>query len=243
MSALHMVEMHLDMPALMRFARDQGLLHPAADDDLGYLVHAWLRAAFGDEAPGPWRLLLGGRRPTRILAYSAVDAVRLRGRMADFADPGVLEVCVPDDLRSKEMPLWQVGRRLGFEALCCPVVREGATGTEKDAFLHELPSERVGAPLRREDAYGAWARTRLEHYSGVSVGRVGVHGFRLVRMLRRPRPTGRERRVAVIVRPQVLVRGDLTVLDPGALSELLTHGIGRHRTFGYGMVLLRPPGQ
>jgi CRISPR system Cascade subunit CasE len=38
-----------------------------------------------------------------------------------------------------------------------------------------------------------------------------------------------------------LLRGELTVADPDAFSALLARGVGRHRAFGYGMLLLRPP--
>ena len=40
--------------------------------------------------------------------------------------------------------------------------------------------------------------------------------------------------------PDVVMRGVLTVTDPDAFSNLLAHGIGRHRAYGYGMLLLRP---
>ena len=36
------------------------------------------------------------------------------------------------------------------------------------------------------------------------------------------------------------VEGTLTVGDPDAFSRLLARGIGRHRAFGFGMLLLRP---
>jgi CRISPR system Cascade subunit CasE len=241
--AVHMVEIHPDMRGLTRFARDQGLLHPGADEDFGYLVHAWLRAAFGTSAPGPWRLLLDGRRPTRILAYSALDADDLGQHMRAFADPTVAAVCEPDGIRSKEMPSMRPGRRVGFEVLCCPVVREGATGTERDAFLHGLPGDRAAAgAVGREDAYCSWLRDRMEQFEGLSLGQVGVKGFRLVRLLRRAAADGSHRRAAaVLVRPQVLVEGTLTVLDPRVLTSLFMRGVGRHRAFGFGMVLLRPP--
>ena len=37
------------------------------------------------------------------------------------------------------------------------------------------------------------------------------------------------------------MRGILTITDPIAFAELLKRGVGRHRAYGYGMLLLRPP--
>ena len=36
------------------------------------------------------------------------------------------------------------------------------------------------------------------------------------------------------------MRGTITIVDPGKFTELVAHGIGRHRAYGYGMLLLRP---
>ena len=36
------------------------------------------------------------------------------------------------------------------------------------------------------------------------------------------------------------VHGTMTVTDPAAFAQLLAHGVGRHRAYGYGMLLLRP---
>ena len=38
-----------------------------------------------------------------------------------------------------------------------------------------------------------------------------------------------------------MVHGALTVTDPDAFAALLARGVGRHRAYGYGMILLRPP--
>ena len=242
MSHVNLIELRLDTAGLVRFAQDRGLLHPTGDEDMGYAVHAWLRSAFGQLAPAPWRLFMDRRRPTRVLGYGPHGEEELRQVMADFADPGVLAVC-PDreaDVRSKEMPPWRSGRRLRFEVLCSPVGREARTGIEKDLFLI-LAREGTTSDLSREETYAAWARAQMEKAGGAKVDEIHVSGFRLVRLLRRPAGTDQQRRASVLVRPQVLVRGELTLTDADAFAYTLGHGIGRHRAFGYGMVLVRPP--
>jgi CRISPR system Cascade subunit CasE len=41
-------------------------------------------------------------------------------------------------------------------------------------------------------------------------------------------------------KPDVTFRGMLEVVEPGAFEALLRRGVGRHRAFGFGMLLLRP---
>ena len=40
--------------------------------------------------------------------------------------------------------------------------------------------------------------------------------------------------------PDAVMRGNLTVTDSDSFVALLARGIGRHRAYGYGMLLLRP---
>ena len=42
--------------------------------------------------------------------------------------------------------------------------------------------------------------------------------------------------------PDAVMRGVLTITDAAAFTALLAQGIGRHRAYGYGMLLLRPAG-
>ena len=37
--------------------------------------------------------------------------------------------------------------------------------------------------------------------------------------------------------------GTLTIDNPAAFARLLARGVGRHTTYGYGMLMLRPPGK
>ncbi len=241
MITLHMVELRPDLAALLYFLRDQGLETRDGDEDLGYGIHAWLGAAFGEQAPKPWRLFMDRRRPTRILGYSSVGAGRLRQRLQDFATPGVLAVCPEPDtaILGKPMPTWRPGRRLAFELQCCPVGRKAASGVEKDLFLIRA-DEGDSGEVRRDDVYCEWVRERLERDGVVTVTAISLAGFRLLRQTRRGQLSGGSRKRSQLVRPQALMRGEVVVNDADGFTELLGHGIGRHRSFGYGMLLLGP---
>lgn len=234
---LYMIELHPDPGRLFAFLQSQGLLH---DEHLGYGVHAWLRAAFGDLAPKPWRLLWDRKRPARVLGYARCDARELYRRLQDYAEPLAAAVCPFELMASKEMPTFSPGRMLRFEVLAAPVGRKARTGQEKDLFLLAVEQKSLAgeAPPPRYSAYCQWVREQLERQAACQVVTVAPLSFRLVRQLRRTQPPDRKTRALTC--PEVLFSGRLAVKDADAFQALLARGVGRHRAFGYGMILLRP---
>jgi CRISPR system Cascade subunit CasE len=243
---LFMVQLRLNAERLIRFAQDQGI-NQARDEDLGYCIHAWLAATFGPLAPKPFRLLdpsIAWRknRPLQWLGYSAHDGAALREQAETFAAPLALAVCDPADLAgAKRMPpAWTAGWRFGFEVLACPVSRR--EDEEKDVFLRQVEAMgETDSPLDRTAVYSAWLARQLDRAAALES--VWLEGFRLVRLLRRSQETADQARRfgRRLVHPQALLRGELTVRDGAAFAGLLARGVGRHRAFGYGMLLLRPP--
>lgn len=235
--ALYLVEIRPDSAALLRFLDMQGLTG-RADEDLGYGIHAWLSAAFGEFAPRPWRLLWQHGRPPRILGYSHQDATQMRDRLEEFADPGAMVVCSKtDDILSRTMPTFRVGRQLGMDVQCMPVIRKSRTGIEQDVFL----SVEEGRGRRRDDVYCEWARDRLLTSGAIGDVHLAVQGFRLVKQMRRTSSRDGKRNASTLVRPQVQLQGRFVIKDAEAFRALLARGLGRHTAFGYGMMLLRPP--
>ncbi|MGI6035537.1 MAG: type I-E CRISPR-associated protein Cas6/Cse3/CasE [Limnochordia bacterium] len=242
MKPLFMLELELDVVALYRFLHTQGLSGREDDTELGYGVHAWLSAAFGELAPKPWRLLMDNNRPPRILGYAPHDAGALQQRIVEFSDPSVLQACPEPQLMiaSRAMPTWQKGRRLGFQTLVCPIGRKARSGIEKDLFLIHADSQGNDSELCRETIYCDWAKKRFNDYS-VAVDSIRLAGFRLVKQMRQTQSSNGKRVLRRIVRPQALLEGRITIGDPNEFTRFLRRGVGRHRAFGYGMILLRPP--
>lgn len=241
MTTLYMIELRPDLNALLRFLHGQGF-DSSGDEDLGYGIHAWLAAAFGELAPKPWRLLFDRRRPARVLGYASCDAEQLRQRIRDFSEPSVYSVC-PDPetmIASRAMPTWRSGRRLAFEVQCCPVARKASSGEEKDLFLIHADTAEQGS-LKRDTVYCEWVQERLERDNAANVRSINLVGFRLVGQTRQGRGDAGRRSRSRLVRPLAILQGELEVGDPAAFSTLLARGVGRHRSFGYGMLLLRPP--
>ena len=59
---------------------------------------------------------------------------------------------------------------------------------------------------------------------------------------RRDEETDEPRKSKLFPRPDVVFAGRLRVTEPAAFGAWLGRGVGRHCAFGFGMLLLRPPG-
>lgn len=242
----HMIEVRLDALALMRLARERGL--PRRQVDLGYLLHCQLGETFGEIAPRPFAILgrepLAGARELTVLAYATADATTLQQRALEGARPGSFAAIDWARFASKPMPNdWAPGRQLAFEVRACPVVRMGSQrdqhrkGAEVDVFLSEC--WRIGAetPVDREQVYRRWLSERLAA-RGVRALEVRVEALQLGPVTRRDHKPVRSSHV--MRRPDVRFAGRLEITDGALFAQSLARGVGRHRAFGFGMLLVKP---
>lgn len=250
----YMLRLRLHSRALAALGQRRRLPHRA--DDTGYLVHSFLRELFGELAPSPFSIEREEGRLLEVLAYADYRASQLREHASIFADPfhdsGVdwasfADKPVPDE--------WRPGQRLGFKVRVCPVVRRAkpglggeAAGREMDVFLARIEANPADA-ADRYATYLEWLGAALERSTGASMLRASVDSFRLRRLVRRNGshepttvPATRSSDRGASGRPDVTVLGELTVTDSAAFVKLLRRGVGRHRAFGFGMILLRPGG-
>lgn len=253
---LHMLRAAPDRPRLAMWAAGQHLL--GRDGELGYALHAALRAAFGELAPAPFRLY--ERRPRHrgeperddsvLYAYSQYPAPALKEHARALADPMLWEALDLDRLGGKPMPTaFSAGQRLGFEVRVRPVRRrERPDGTfERDVFLIACDRVPAEAAVARAEVYAAWlderllaggARIRCDMADDRERLRCRLDAFRRARVARRDKA----RQLRWVEGPDAILSGVLEVTDPERFAVLLARGVGRHRAFGYGMLLLRPPG-
>lgn len=232
MSGLQLLRLQIDRPALMRFAQGQGLLR-YDDEGHGYALHAWLAAMFGQYAPRPFRLL---EPRAELLGYSKVDAATLTESAQAFATPQAWATLVSGSLATKPMPTtWRPRQRMQIDVLACPVSRKD--DSEKDIYLRTLDRLGDAAPPRAE-VYIDWFRRQWAN--AVIFEHVELLGVVRRRLMRRGRTEGESRRPRGIERPQALFRAVVQVDDAAAFDRLLARGIGRHRAFGFGMMLLSP---
>lgn len=246
-NGLYLVQLALHTDRVFALARQRRL--PSREVDTGYVVHGLLRGLFGDVAPQPFALMPAKARVLPVLAYSSVDDGVLRRRAEEFADPELHASVDWSRFVAKAMPTdWSPGRRLGFELHSCPTVRMAkagphhAAGAEVDVFLARCwQAPTPDTPVDREAVYREWLGTQVDRRAGARVVRVDVAGFQVERVLRRTQAVGGDRKSRLLRKPEVTFRGELEVTDGPAFVGLLRRGIGRHRAFGFGMILVRPP--
>jgi len=242
-NTLYMTQIRIKPEALMAFARDHDH-HKPHDDDLGYTAHAWLAAMFGQLAPAPFRIFPPKGRSAahpswKILAYTTSPMDTLMEHASMYATPTTMAVTEAGYIAQKTMPgIIPKGKEVAFESMVCPVTRVGAA--EKDVYLRRVETSGEGPPPSRLEAYLQWLHGRLE--GAATMKNVSLQSFRLARMTRKNHPGGDEPRAAKsLVFPQAVLSGQLRVENEAAFMRLLARGLGRHRAFGYGMILLRPP--
>jgi CRISPR system Cascade subunit CasE len=249
MSELHLVRLVLDRRAVARVASRRR--HGQELDD-GYFLHAGLAQLFAtssDPAEVPLHNFalddlraasVGDPTALFVLAYADRDEQALRAMMNPAH--GLLREC-----QSRRLPAFESGQRLGFRTRVCPVTRTRTPGErplgvdhrgkakcrELDAFVHATLGVSSDVKVDREGVYTAWLQAQLTREGQCRLDEARLTAFRREGMHRR----GGSR----IERPNAVMEGTLTVTEPVGFSSLLARGVGRHRAFGFGMLLLRPP--
>jgi len=185
------------------------------------------------------------------------NALHERAKLS--APPAVYDGCDWDALATKEMPqTFPDGLRLRFELRACPVVRKSSAGEgenragkprtwhagqELDAFLAEAWTSERDDELDRETVYRRWLTRQFDQRGGATVepDDISMERFSIERMTRRSHGDNGEadRPVHTVKKPDVTLTGTLTVTDGAAFTDLLRSGIGRHKSFGYGMLKVR----
>lgn len=243
---VHLVKIPLRPEKLVALARLRGV--NVRDLDEGYLCHCVLRELWQELAPAPFVLRSRGRT-LDVWGYTAADGATLIDHARAYGDPALLAAISDVSLiASKTLPRFEPGRRVGFLLRACPVVRltNGTTRdrprAELDAFDARCRTLPTTTFVSREEVYREWLLTRLNQpeITGASAGPVRVAGFSLERMVRRTQ--GTTRRAHQLTRPDVRFEGDLVVVDGDRFTRWLAHGVGRHRAFGFGALILVPPG-
>lgn len=234
--ALYLIRLRPDKQAFVRWAHRQRLL-PAGVDE-GYAWHALLKAVLGDLAPQPFVVR---DQSQELLAYSQEDT-RLWTSMAQ--DPEAIRALGLESLEAKPLPEdFRAGDRLSFEVRVRPIVRsrQGRNDIkELDAAVVRIDGE----PVReREVVYREWLSRELNRDSAaeLSGGPPRLVSYCRSRVLRRAHRDGK-RQVTKVDGPDALFRGELVIENPDSFLKLLARGLGRHRAFGFGCLLVAPPG-
>jgi CRISPR system Cascade subunit CasE len=227
-----------DAKALAVWATRHGVLSP--DGDYGYALHGLLSAAFGEQAPKPFRYM---DNKQGLLAYTleSLETLRLN---ASLTTPDVARALGLGELDARPFPsVWKEGQALGFEVRVRPVIR-AKDGRERDAFLHAvdaIPAAEGDGIAQRAMIYGDWLAKQFAIEGAAQIIQAQMEEFRLTRVLRKASAgENGKRKSHPVTGPDALFKGQLLVGNPDAFARLLARGVGRHRAFGFGMLLLKP---
>lgn len=234
---LHRFDLHHE--PLIKLGRRHRLPHPG--EDMGYLVHAAMASLFGDLAPRTFSITHQNRGIVQVLGYSEHEQEKLVDHVSFFATPEAAAICPPSGIQSKRMPArWRPSTVLGFRTRVCPTIRlqteqhNHRRRAEVDAFLEAQWQDQEAT---RPAAYRSW----LERAMGPAVKLLllQLDNCCLESVVRRTHE--RERRAKQgLKKPSASFTGALEILDGELFARLLARGIGRHRAFGLGMLLLHP---
>jgi CRISPR system Cascade subunit CasE len=175
------------------------------------------------------------------LAQDITEATQLQ-----FPRPGSLaSALMPATLEARSMPMaWRTGQELDVQVR----VRRAKGGKEVDAFVltqpsNENPGDASGRSIAaRETAYADWLGHQMSREGACELVIAQMVAFKRTRLLTRPK-VEEKRTSAVSEGPDATMHARLRIKDPDTFVALLKRGIGRHRGFGFGMMLLAPPGR
>ena len=271
MTALTMLRVHVDLNALARYADDRSWTKRTRDGresdagfDEGRALHHVLDESFGPGTLRPFRLMAPRDKTLgSIYAYTTQTEAGIRDAVSAAAPPEAARILGLDRFEFKAMPTaWTTGRRLGFDVRIRAIVRiKGElpnprhpskpykSGSELDAFFVEAlrkfpgsrpvmidgeatPSGMLEAGRTREAVYRDWLAARFGAAATLDPEQSTMQKFHRSRIARAG---------GSLEGPDVVFHGTLTITDPVAFAGLLANGIGRHKAYGYGMLLLRHP--
>ena len=202
--------------------------------DTDYLIKTALTETLAGAAIRPWAFHAMRSGMATIVGYSRQSPDALNTARA-LALPALQQVVGP--VIGGLMPTCDDGQRFAFAVRLSPLIHVTRNGIrrhgERDAFLVAADSHTGEDPLRREPVYIAYLKKRL---AGAEIVTARLTGFRLNRMARKSAKTGVGQRVV----PQAWIEGLLVVTETARFEQTLLDGVGRQRTFGCGMIRLRP---
>jgi CRISPR system Cascade subunit CasE len=249
---LHLVRLPIDMRSLSAFAVASG----ASDDDGGYALHLALRGRFGAAGPQPFRLMEGRDGAVSLLGY--VPDPDALGDAAALPPADALLDRLFGTAELREMPAaWRTGARYRFDLRARPVVRFGGrvrearaardgawlnrggkAAQEVDAFIAACERAGEGVPVDRGAVYHDWLARLL-----APAAELEECQLRQFRRIKSKRSSHGKPGSGKVEGPEAVMAGTLVIREPDAFAHLLARGVGRHAAFGFGMLLLSPPGR
>ena len=236
---IFLVELYFNIKDLFLLARKRNL--PLFKIDNNYLIHQVLLELFGDNQLKLFSVIEISNKFIRVLSYSKINHIELQKQAQLYANPFIYNICNWSLIKSKQMPQeWKVNQKLSFEVKIIPIKRLSVPlgnfhkNTEIDVFLYEKIKNRKE---NRESVYIDWATKLINSKYIVDVKSLKIISLSQTQMIRRNHQ--KDRKSKVLSRTAITFNGVMSVFEPNLFNRILLNGIGRHKSFGFGMILLR----
>jgi CRISPR system Cascade subunit CasE len=233
----HFVSITVKIPALLRHLKDVKAFDLMRADE-GALIKTAFAESFGaGRWPKPFCVRRRGNDGSyEILGYTDRSPEELAAIYSPL--PSMSEAVLVDSIRGYPLSLPREGTELRFHIALCPMIRtysdpsKATRGRERDVYTIEVEKakQKDETPRDRMEVYREFLVQRM---LGAEVLSAQPMGFSLAKVLR-----GKGEGTHRFAVPSVSFSGILRVTDPLAFLSTVTTGIGRQRTYGYGMILL-----
>ena len=237
---LYLASLPVERAKLAAFAARRGTIPPSGD--LGYALHQALNEAFGEGAPKPFHFTNDFDQP--LLAYTQHEASTLQElafRQRQDVQTWTLASEALGFASLQVRPLlenWAQGTCYRFSVRTRPVCRlarhqERGLPRECDVFLRAVTSKKDDDEwIDKQDVYSTWFREQIPE-TAAALQNLRISRLSRTQVYRKGSPS--------LAGPDVTFSGVLQVGDPAVFRDCLRRGVGRHRAFGFGMILLGSP--
>lgn len=220
---MNLIQIDVSLPRLFKAAQ----VGRHVELDIDYLMHSFLEETFGPKIVRPFAIPPSMQRLTdqiRVVGYSDQTSEQLVASAREIAPVGFFNAIVDTPIHKPMPEVWGVGKTFCLTTRLAPLHR-GRHG-RGETTIHPVPGE---------NTLEYWTKDLFERMSAVAVLQMPRIMSFCHRKSYRKRADGSH---ALIRMPDMWVEVVATVLDEAGFDTMIKQGLGRHKTFGYGMVLL-----
>ena len=201
-------------------------------ESLDRAIHCLLTETLGEAAPRQFRVIAGRGQPTAALyGYTGHDSAQLTHNHQAFASPQQDQAMPAETIAAKVMPAtWPANAQVAFDVRCRPLKQRNRT--EVDAFW-SMREANPAEEILRSDAYVKWITEYFARRGTAKVERASVQSYNRSQ-------TETQRNQVTPKLPETVMKGLLTITDGANFTGTLAAGVGRHRAYGFGMLLIKP---
>ena len=232
--SIHLMQADVNLRNMARWSATKD--YPDPDQTLHHLIYN----TFGyDHTPKPFMVKVNPDRNLacgKLMGYTELEAEKLQEIARSKQNASSASVLEPSSIKTVRLPEnWQRGTAVGFQTRVRPTYRTSHRHGQQKSMELDL-YYKPGNESSREETYIQWLEETLRTRGATPV----ENSTRIISC--RTRNVTRQHGRGVTSGPDALMEGTCIIEDPDLWTNAVRRGIGRHKAFGYGMLLLKPPG-